>query len=473
MDISIFGNLCLGAVFAPLFFGLYLFVSRLNKSFINKKLLNNGAIIVNLISLMIFSVSYFFVPNGEILNFDFSFFLIEKFCLNLGFLINETNLLFLIYASFLCFLVSLYSNLYFTKKKQFIFTKQRYYAFLSVLSSLVYVFLASINLFQGMMVLILQSVLVLIFSYCDIFKNPTNYNITRFHQISHLGNFSLFVAISLLFKYAILSQGYISSISLNYDELNVLISYMYGLSSSFEFKLMAIALIIAVFSRLAIFPLSCYYSFFANSSNILYLSVISCLNNIIGLFLFLKILPLIKMANSYILAFEIFLALAIAISIIQILFERNIKIIFGYLFAAINSGFIILFLNFNSDFICLIYFGINLLFLIILMFLFYINKTNFKKRLVNKQLGFILEKTHILFFEKIPSKISDIFEIIDERIIQNLSYFIVKILDFFASIFVQKITKTNSIKIIKNILIIFAIIAILAILIALFGGFKC
>lgn len=473
MDISIFGNLSLIAIFIPLIFGLYLFVSRLKKSFVNKKILNWGTSIANLISLMFFSFCYFFIPNGEILNKNYNFFSIEKFSLDLGFLINEHNLIFIIFTSLLCLLISLYSTIYFAKKKQFIFTKQRFYIFLSFISSLSYLFLASINLIQGIIILFLHSVVILIFSYFDIFKNSTNYNIARFHRITHIGNFSLLIAALILFKYAILSQGYISSNSLNYDELNILISYMYGISSSFEFKLMTITFVLAIFSKLTIFPFSCYYSFLANSSNIFYLCSISIANNIVGLFLFLKILPLIEMLKNCILPIEIFVGIGILFSIMQILFERNIKIIFGYLMAAINAGFIILFLIFNHNLILISYFGINLIFLLILMILFMLDKTNFKKRIINKHFGFILEKFHIILFEKIPNKISSIFEIIDEKFTQNLLVPLIKSADHLSQIFAQKTLKINTTKNIRNILIIFALIALFAILIALFGGFKC
>ncbi|MBR5303328.1 MAG: hypothetical protein IKU37_00705 [Candidatus Gastranaerophilales bacterium] len=422
---------------------------------------------------MIFSFSYFFVSAGEILNCSANIFSIEKFCFSLGFLIDENNIVFLAFSAFVCFFISLYSNVYFVKKKQFIFTKQRFYIFLSVLSSLTYIFLSSINLFQSVIILILQSIAILIFSYFDIFKNPTNYNITRFHRITHFGNFALFIAALILFKYAILSEDYISSNSLCYDELNILISYMYGISSSFEFKFMTIAIILAIFSKLTIFPFSCYYSFFANSSNILYLCMISVANNIIGLFLFLKAQPLIEMLENYILYFEILIAVGILFSLLQVLFEKNIKIIFGYLISIINAVFIILFLNINCNLILVSYFGINLIFLLILMILFMVDKNNFKKRIINKQLGFILEKTHIICLEKIPSKLAMITEVIDEKLIQNLLAPMIKLFNYLNTIFIKKTIKTDGVKNIRNILVMFLLIALFAIFIALFGGFKC
>ena len=473
MDISIFSALSLVAIFLPLIYGLYLFISRLRLSFVNKRVLNWGCSIVNLFSFLAFVFTLFFASETEIIKNTYNIFNIEKFSLELGFLINEENILFLIFASFVCSIVSLYSNVYFSKKKQFIFTKQRFYGFLSILSSLTYLFLVSANLLQSVILLIIQSIVVLIFSYIDIFKRPTNYNITRFYRINHLGNFALLSAFLILFRYAILEKGYIASDSLSYLEFNPSISYMYGLSSSFEFIFMTICFVVALFSRLGIFPLSCYYSFFANSSNIFYLSCYAIANTVCGIYLLLKILPLIELSNICILCIEIIAALSALVSFFQILFERNIKIIFGYLLSIMNSIFVILFLNFDIDLIQYIFYGVNLIFIIILMILFMIDKTNFKKRLINKQFGFVLERSHIAVFETVPVKIAEIFEIFDDKILQNITKPLFKVLDFISLVYVQKTNKLNNIKSIRNILIIFALIALFAIFLALFGGFKC
>ena len=107
------------------------------------------------------------------------------------------------------------------------------------------------------------------------------------------------------------------------------------------------------------------------------------------------------------------------------------------------------------------------------MILFFKDKTNFKRRIINKQLGFILEKSYIVAFEVMPSKISKLFEIIDEKIIQNAFVPFIKLFDYLCKIFVKKTSKKNIVKSIRSILIIFAIIALVAIFIALFGGFRC
>ncbi len=474
MDISIISNLGIVAIFLPLFYALYLFSARLSLSFVNKKVLNWGCCFFNLLSFIFFClVDYFSLDKTKIAEFDFNFFSIDKFSLDLGFLINEANIGYLIFTSFLCLIFSLYSKIYFDKKKQFIFTKQRFYIFLSFVSFLTYFFIASANLFQGVIALILQSVVVLVFAYFDIFKNPTNHNITRFHRISMIGNFALLIAVLTLFKYAILSQGYVESNSLTYDEFDILISYMFGISSSFEFKIMTACFILAIMSRLMIFPLSCYYSFFANSSSIMYLTSATIVNNVAGIFLLVKTMPLLEMAKNYIFAFEIFIGIGILISLIQILFERNIKIIFGYLLSAINTAYVILFLNLDVSLFQNSYFVFNLIFVILLIFIFLKDKTNFTKRLINKQVGFVLEKAHIIFFEAIPERTSRIVDLIDEKLLQNISMFLVKTVNYLISLFVLRVTKTQGITSVKNILIIFAVFALLAIFIALFGGFKC
>lgn len=471
MDIEFFSTLSLCAIFLPLFYALYLFFARLSLSFVNKKVLNYGCCVVNFTSLIIFYLTdYFALNRTQIAKFNFNFFTIDKFSLDFGVFIDDVNITYLILTSLICLILSIYSKIYFNKKKQFIFTKQRYYIFLSMISFLTYFFIASENLFQGVIALFAQSTIVLAFAYFDIFKNPTNHNITRFHRISLIGDFALLIASLILFKYAILSKGYIESNSLNYNELNVLSSYMYGISSACEFKLTIFCFILAIMSRLATFPLNCYYSFLANSSNIMYLSCISLVNNIVGIFLFLKIVPLFELTKNYIEPLMIFFGIGILISLIQIMFERNLKIIFGYLFSAINSLFLILFLNFDISFIRNLYFVLNIAFIILLMILFYKDKINLPKRLINKQVGFIIEKGHIIIFETIPDKISRILNIIDEKIIKNFTPLLIKIFNLIISFFVIKLAKTNYIANIRNILIMFAIFVLFAIYITLFGG---
>lgn len=467
MDISIFGKLSAFAIFLPLFFGLYLFISRLNLDFVNKKILNNGLSFVNLFALFAFLISYFLTPNKEILNTNFSFISLNEICLNLGLLINDDNILFLIFSSFILTIISFYIKKYFNKKRRFIFTKQRFFAYYSLLSFFIYSFFASPNLFQSVIVLILESVLVLIFSYIDIFKNSANHNSIRFHRITYVGNIALLIAGLILFRYAIFSADFVKSATLNYCELESIINYAYGVSSNFEFGLISVCFLIAIISRLTIFPLNCYYSFFANSSNIFYLSVSTIANSLIGIFIFLKAMPIFEMYSDYILYFEIFLGIGILFSFIQLLFEQNIKIIFGYLISIINSIFIALFLNFDCEIILYSFFATSFVLTLILMSLFYKDRINTPKRLINKQFGFVLEKMQIVLFETLPEKTSNVFEILYDNILQNIIPFVVKIFNFTVSIFV---IKTMRAKLIRNILIIFALIALFAIYIVLFGG---
>ena len=287
-----------------------------------------------------------------------------------------------------------------------------------------------------------------------------------------MGNISLVLACLILFRYSILSQGYIVSNSLDYEELNSLISYTYGISSPFEFKLMAICFVVTILTRLTIFPFSCYYSFFANSSNVMYLSTFALANNIIGIFLLERFLPLLKMFAHLTTYLEIFLIISIVLSLVQILFEKNIKIIFGYLICILNSTFMILYLNSESNYIRYSYFALNVLLCIILMTLFFKNKVNIKKRLINKQLGFVLEKSHIILFENLPVKIANAFEIIYEKLIEKITLPIIYLFDFLCTLFIIKTAKINSTKYVKFTLIIIALVVLFAIFIALFGGFD-
>ncbi len=471
MDISV--SISLFAIFAPIVFAIYLLISRIRLSFVNKKLLNNGSIIINLISLAYFTTQKaLFINENAPINLNYTFFNYDKITLDFGITINPENIIYLLFTCFVFTILSIYSKLYFDKKKQFLFTKQRFYIYLSALAFNSYMFFVSPNLFQSLIFFMLEGIIIFLFAYFDIFKNSTSYNITRFQRISFIGDFSLLLGILMLFKYSILSEGYINSSSLDYNELNILISYTYGISSTIEFQLIAICFCIAFISRLFLFPLSCYNSFLANSSNIFYITTIPS-NIILGLFIFIKSLGFIDLLNNMKEYLIIFCILSATISAFFILFEKNYKIIFGHIISILNSIFIVTYLIFKQNEFIYIYLSVILFILFILIFLFIKDKTNLNSALISKNKGFILEKTHILFFETIPNKISHFICFIDEKLIENFTLFPIKLFDIFTTIFIVKTKQKEKKKYIRNILIIFAFFAIIAIFTALFGRYKC
>lgn len=471
MDIGILISLV--TIFAPLIFAAYLLISRIRLAFVNKNILNYGLIAINLTSLTCFTTQKaLFLNKYNPINLNFTFFSFDKIMLDYGITINPQNITYLLFICFIYTILSLYFKFYFDKKKQFLFTKQRFYIYLSVLIFNTYMFICSPNLFQNFIFFTLEGIIIFTFSYFDIFKSSANYNITRFQRINFIGDFSLLISILILFRYAILSEGYINSPTLNFNELNILISYTYSISSSVEFELTAICFCLTFISRLFLFPLNCYNSFLANSSNIFYLTTITT-NSIFGLFIFLKstaFFDLIDNSKEYLI---IYCILSAIISTILMLFEKNFKIIFGQIISIVNSIFITTFLIYEKQMLIYIYLTVNFIILFILMFLFMKDKSSLNSALIPKYKNFILERGHIFFFEKLPQKFFTIFNFIDQKIIQNLFIIPIKLINITTTLFVIKTKQKESKKYIKNILIIFALFAILAIFTALFGRYKC
>ena len=471
MDIGILISLV--TIFAPLIFAAYLLISRIRLAFVNKNILNYGLIAINLTSLTCFTTQKaLFLNEYNPINLNFTFFSFDKIMLDYGITINPQNITYLLFICFIYTILSLYFKFYFDKKKQFLFTKQRFYIYLSVLIFNTYMFICSPNLFQNFIFFTLEGIIIFTFSYFDIFKSSANYNITRFQRINFIGDFSLLISILILFRYAILSEGYINSPTLNFNELNILISYTYGISSSVEFELTAICFCLTFISRLFLFPLNCYNSFLANSSNIFYLTTITT-NSIFGLFIFLKstaFFDLIDNSKEYLI---IYCILSAIISTILMLFEKNFKIIFGQIISIVNSIFITTFLIYEKQMLIYIYLTVNFIILFILMFLFMKDKSSLNSALIPKYKNFILERGHIFFFEKLPQKFFTIFNFIDQKIIQNLFIIPIKLINITTTLFVIKTKQKESKKYIKNILIIFALFAILAIFTTLFGRYKC
>ena len=467
MDISFL--ICSSAIFLPFLLALFLIATKLNLQYIDKKILNWSTSISNLISLLSFVYLKMFYSNDTIINFNQNIISIGELNLNFGILINKINIDFLIYCALVYFLISIFSIIYFNKKKEFIFKKQGYYIFLLLLSFNTYIFISSYSLIQSLIFWIIQGILVYIFANFDLFKDVANYNTTRFYRIFLIGDILFLTSVLILFKYAILSQGYIQSTSLIYSELNELFSYTYGIANPIEFILCASCFVGAISTRMFVIPFSCFYSFMVNSSNILYLSVATCLNSIFGFVLLYKTMPIFEFLPKSIFYLKILLILSVITSLIFLLYEKNIKIFFGYFISAINVIFIYNYLFCDKTKTLISYAILNILILFLLAFLLYKDKTNLKKHFFIKQKGFLLEKLHIIFFEKIPTITSDILNFIDNKITKNFTLFILKLFDYILSLFVLKNIRNKGLKTFKNIFIIIALVVILTIFVVLFG----
>ncbi len=467
MDISILiGNI---AIFLPLIFALFLILARITLQYINKNILNWGMSIVNLLSLLFFIYLKIFQIKNTNINFGCEIFSLGELKLNFGIIIDNLNIDFLIYSALVYFLISIFAIIYFNKKRQFFFTKHRYNIFLGLLSFNTYFFICSYSLIQSFIFWVIQGILIFLFAYFDILKNYANYNITRFYRIFLIGDILFLTSLLILYKYAILSQGYIQSTSLNYSELNELISYTYGISNSIEFIICILCFIGAIMTRMLILPFCCFYSFIANSSNILYLSIITCANSVFGCLLLFKCLPIFEFIQNSLLYFKILIIISIISSFIFLVFEKNTKIFFGYVLSIINSLFIYSYLTYNKENSLITYALANFIILLFIAYLVYYDKTTIKKHFLIKQKGFILEKIHITIFEKFIDKISSLFNFINDKITKNLILTTLKIFDYILSLFVLKNLKNNSYKILRNIFIIFAVITLITIFIALFG----
>ncbi len=459
---DIFNSLSVIVVFLPLIFAISMLIARVKFVLINKTILNYGLYLINIINLILVSISaYFIYVQNKTFNFSLNCF---DFSFNL--LADKNNILFLITASIFYFLVNVFVIRFFITKKQFLFTKQRYYILFSLLISNTYLFLCSPNILQCLVFWFVQSLIILIFSYFDIFKISTKVNITRFLRINLLGDFAFLVAYVLFFKYAILQEPLIESTSIAIKNINLFFSYLIGISSIGEYKFALIMLLIAVFSRLIIFPFSCYYSFFANSSSVLYLPIMVCANNILGAYLYLNICPMFDyFPNAKMFIYTISL-ITIITSLMFITYEKNIKIIYGYLLSIINAVFISLVL-FNK-YSVFIYFGLLFVLLLILMNLFSKDKNNIKRKVLNKFTGFYLEKFNIFVFEKVPYKLANILTLVNKYFFKILFGLGNKITDTANTFFVIKSSKASKITIIRTVFLVFTLFVVFIILAILF-----
>jgi len=331
------------AIFIPLVYAIFLLFYKICLLDIKKYLLKYVPILINLFSLIVFGIAYYISKNDTFeQSFVIPFLKTRDFSFDLSFLINQTNLFYFLIISFFAFIFSVYLNFYFKKFKQYIFTKQRFLSLFSLCIFNSYLLVASDNLFGLFVFLVFSSLIAYLFAYFDLIKTTINANIARFTKISLFGIFSMFCAILILFKFSALENGVYDSVNLEFLNIEKIADYIHNLNLTFDYKALIFALAIPVMINFCIFPFGSYSSFLSYSSNLVYLIII--FNNcILGLYLFERFFSIFKTAFDFDLIAYIVCAFGAILSLVFLLFEKSLKIIFGYLFCIINSIFVILF----------------------------------------------------------------------------------------------------------------------------------
>ena len=458
MDIIRYSNIL--AILSPFFYGIILFVFKMFLININKKVLNLSLIFAAFISFFIFFIDFYFISfKGFSFSFDFSFF---KFSINKG------NILYLIFASFLFLSYSIYLKSYFKKFKHFIFTKQRFLNLFSLLVFNLFLFIISDNILTSLIFVFLESAIIYLSACFDLIKDISNIYIQRFLKLLSFSNFALFICFLISYKIGSLIDYDI--VNLKFENLKIILQVINEFNYVIYLKIFIITLSFIFFIRLFVFPFASFASFLSNSSNMLYLSVISFSGCVFSSFLFLKIIPSLLNIVNYDLVIYLISFITIITSLFFVLFEKDIKIIFGYLFSVLNVLFMSFLIFFKSGAVLFLYFVFSFLMLGVLAFLFYKDKTSFSKRLINKKRGFLLESFYLLIFEKLPFGFSKILNFFDEGILDNIFIFVVKFCNLLINKIYIKLQKLNFIKILILIFLIFSLIILFSYLITYFGG---
>lgn len=450
------------AVFLPLLFAIYLIIAKLGMFLISKKTLDWGLVGVNFVSfLLILITSLSYISDRRVFFKAFEIFNFKGLSFSLDFILNSLNLKYLFYSSLIFFLISIFLKIYFKERKQFLFTKQRFYTIFLFLISTTYLFFTSYNIIQSFALWSLIGVMIFIFAFFDLFKNNSNSNITRFYRLILIGDIFLFISVLFILKNIIPYKGETTFFNL-YDIFN---SYGYDC----EYKVILVGIFAAILSRFVLIPFNCFYSFFANSSNLLFL-IVSSVFPLSGIYLFEELTPAIGNFVLYKKVFIIICVLSFLISLFLILFEKNIKIIFGLIYGTMNAFVGVLGIKF--PFLINIWFFFNLVILGFLFKIFSDDRINFEKRIINRYRGFFFEKINIFVFEKIPSKIASFLRFVDAAILLNIPKLILKIYTFFFGKFALIKIKTTNFKLFRNILIIFLLYIVLIIVFLFFGGMN-
>lgn len=188
---------------------------------------------------------------------------------------------------------------------------------------------------------------------------------------------------------------------------------------------------------------------------------------IFGSYILFRLATYLDYGQEYVYCCCVFAITSVLTAFVSIIFERKIKIIFGYLLSIINAALLFCILHYESVIVLYSYFALNLLIMAILMKMFLNDKVNIKG-LIKKQRGFLIERIHIYIFEELTNKIAVVLKFIDEKIVQNILNCIIIVINYFINLLNFKPLKKDILINIWMILAVVSIFAFFAIFLTLF-----
>ncbi len=274
----------------PLWIFLIIMVGRFFSVYVNKSITYSLTLFSSLFGSLVCAGTLWKLPADKILNVDFQFVKINDFVINWGLHVDKISLIYALVLFLVAFAVQLFSISYMKEEKK----SYRFYALINLFNFSMSGLFFSPNLFQAYFFWELIGVVSYLLIGFEYFKKTKSIASKKVFIINRLGDTALLGAIisCSYFMYSYAPNKTFTTLS--FVDMNMITTLMYAYTSTPVFWLICSLFIIAVLVKSAQFP---FYNWLQDAMEAK-LPVSALLHSATliaaGLFLSLRVLPLIS-----------------------------------------------------------------------------------------------------------------------------------------------------------------------------------
>lgn len=313
-------------ILIPLWCSILIMATRFSGIIIHKKQVVVTSCISVLFPLIFSVIGLYYTYNSKPIELSFNFISINNINFNLGIYLDILNSLVGIVICLITFIVYLYSSFYMEKEKSY----SRYYSLLNIFLVTMLTFIFSPNLFQMFICWELISVLSYLLIGYWYYKPVVSMDSKRVFLINIIGDIAFFLGFVIISNFVVSFTGNSFLTSLPFSEISLITSTLLASTTPQMYSFLAITLILATFVKSAQFPFNSWLINAMSAPTPVSALIHSSTLVMAGVFLLLRILPII---TSDILCIKLIIAIGFITAIITSLsacVQTNIKKVLAY-----------------------------------------------------------------------------------------------------------------------------------------------
>ena len=311
-------------IFAPVFCAAIITVSKLTKF----KLPSYGNFVLSLVSslvclfLSVILFGYTYTYHGYVLESNFPVCAIQNILLYFGIYVDNPSCLFIIFSSLLFFITNIFSYRYLLQNRQGF---ERFYIYLNITHFFTYCFFIRSNLVQSVVFLMAQTLMLYLFSNFYFQKPISQENSKKVFITNITADFMILCACCAFLYFSTITADTITIPTLGYNNINSLGLYSFAGLNPLVFIFICILFMLGTIIKSGQFPFSRSISMATQAPNPVFSIIISPVVLASGVFLLLRLFPLLNLTPALFEILKIFGITSAILAALSAAKENEIK----------------------------------------------------------------------------------------------------------------------------------------------------